>query len=323
MMNFKSKEEFLKNWKSYVSKLYNPNTDKGIIIKENKGKSGIYMFINIENNKCYVGQSKDLGNAKGGRLIRYLQKSYLADQKRGASLIVKALIKYGYNNFLLAVLEYCPIEQLDEREQYWIDLLQPDYNILKIAKSSSGYKHTQESLEKMRGKRPHFTPSAEHRTKIGISAKTRVYDNTFKDNISERNGFTVYVYDTNGNLIGTYSSINRLKEAYNIKLHHNTLIKYIAKGKLFDGYRFSFTPLSKDDFNIQALDSFPKIKNKAKKIKLTNLNDSNLSISLDSLSSAAAYIKKIDGASDRVTMRNYLNTNKKYRKSWIITEIDS
>jgi len=37
-----------------------------------------------------------------------------------------------------------------EREQYYLDNLQPEYNIVKTAGSTLGYKHTEESLEKMR-----------------------------------------------------------------------------------------------------------------------------------------------------------------------------
>jgi hypothetical protein len=37
-----------------------------------------------------------------------------------------------------------------EREQYYLDNLRPEYNIVKTAGSTLGYKHTEESLEKMR-----------------------------------------------------------------------------------------------------------------------------------------------------------------------------
>ena len=65
------------------------------------------------------------------------------------SLIYKALLKYGYSNFQLEILEYCDPSIIIEREQYYIDLLIPEYNILKVAGSSFGYKHTVESLKKM------------------------------------------------------------------------------------------------------------------------------------------------------------------------------
>jgi group I intron endonuclease len=36
------------------------------------------------------------------------------------------------------------------REQYYIDLLKPEYNILSIVGSTFGYKHTAETLEKFK-----------------------------------------------------------------------------------------------------------------------------------------------------------------------------
>jgi group I intron endonuclease len=61
------------------------------------------------------------------------------------------LVKYGHSTFKLEILEYCEADRLIilEREQYYIDLLKPEYNILKIAGSPLGYKHTEESLAKI------------------------------------------------------------------------------------------------------------------------------------------------------------------------------
>jgi group I intron endonuclease len=47
------------------------------------------------------------------------------------------------------ILEYCDPQNVIEREQYYLDFLKPEYNILKIAGSSLGFKHTKETLAKM------------------------------------------------------------------------------------------------------------------------------------------------------------------------------
>lgn len=60
------------------------------------------------------------------------------------SLIARALIKYGYSNFQLEILEYCEPSNCIDREQYYIDLLKPEYNILKTAGSKLGSKHSVE-----------------------------------------------------------------------------------------------------------------------------------------------------------------------------------
>ena len=58
----------------------------------------------------------------------------------------RSLLKYGYSNFNLEILEYCEPSDVLLREQQYIDLLKPEYNILKLAGSSLGFKHNEKSL---------------------------------------------------------------------------------------------------------------------------------------------------------------------------------
>ena len=62
--------------------------------------------------------------------------------------INKALLKYGYANFSLEILECCEPNKCIEREQSFINLLKPEYNILKIAGSFLSYKHSEEANKK-------------------------------------------------------------------------------------------------------------------------------------------------------------------------------
>ena len=112
------------------------------IIKENNNKSGIYLITNLITNDQYVGQSIDLGKI----FRKYFTLSYL--KNRNSLVISRALIKYGYANFSISILEYCDVINLNNREQHYMDKLKPVYNTLKVAGSSSGYKHTQESKDK-------------------------------------------------------------------------------------------------------------------------------------------------------------------------------
>ena len=59
-------------------------------------------------------------------------------------LINKAILKYGYINFKLEILEYCDPNDVIKREQYYLDSLKPEYNILQVAGSSLGHKHKDE-----------------------------------------------------------------------------------------------------------------------------------------------------------------------------------
>jgi hypothetical protein len=79
--------------------------------------------------------------------------------------IDRALLKHGFSNFTLEILEYCDKNNVIEREQYYMDTLKPQYNIVEIAGSTLGYKHTPESLAKMRD----FVLSIEVRDRKALS----------------------------------------------------------------------------------------------------------------------------------------------------------
>lgn len=319
-------------WKSLCVKFYeNAERDRFKISTDNSGKSGIYLWHNRLNGKVYVGQSLNLGDPKKGRLIRYYHKSYLMSKTRGNSILRSSLIKNRHANFSVAILEYCSQDLLELREQYWLDFLEPEYNILKFSKSSRGYKHTPESIKKMKGPRPHYKPSPEHLAKIGELSRNRVYGQEFRDNISKREGYTVYVYDSAGQLINIYSSIVRLKKYYGLTMHHKTLYKRISRGLLFDNYRFSFTPLDTSNssiFNtsnctVKSLVLNKESENKARKIQLTYLDKGKEILKIfPSINSASLYIKKIDGSVDKATIRKYINSDKLYKNKWKIFEIE-
>lgn len=125
-------------------KLYsNADKDKLDIYEENEGKSGIYLWRNKENGKFYIGSSSNLKR----RLIFYYNLEHLA--KHPTRHINNSLLKYGYSAFSLYILEYCLKEDLIKREQYYFDLLEPSYNICKVAGSTLGRLHSAKSKEKI------------------------------------------------------------------------------------------------------------------------------------------------------------------------------
>lgn len=152
--------------------------DKSKILKENKEKSLIYRWVNKINYKTYVGSSINLTV----RMYKYYSLKQLENSK---SAIYKALLKYGYSNFRLEILEYCEIKYLISREQYFIDTLKPEYNLAKRAGSTLGYKFSEETLEILRNKRKYILEiSDETRKKLSKSATGRILTPEEREKIS-------------------------------------------------------------------------------------------------------------------------------------------
>ena len=225
----------------------NADTQKLSIINDNKGKSGVYKWTNLDNGKFYVGSSVNLSI----RLAQYYNINILTKYR---SLIHKALLKYGYSKFKLEILEYCQRKDVIKREQHYIDTLKPEYNILQVAGSSLGHTHTAETIEKMRIK----ATGRKHTTKTLAKMRTRTHSEATKNKIknilqteeirekmanaalkrtgvkvsketrrkmkfAQENrdwvpvaGIKVEVKDLSTNVVTVYDSINKASEALNI-----------------------------------------------------------------------------------------------------------
>ena len=79
---------------------------------------GIYFIENKLNNKIYVGQSKNL-------------KSRIESHKNNPVKLLKEDIEKENQNYLnninIYIAEYCSEDKLDERERYYIQLLNSEY----------------------------------------------------------------------------------------------------------------------------------------------------------------------------------------------------
>ncbi|KKM86570.1 hypothetical protein LCGC14_1277720, partial [marine sediment metagenome] len=110
----------------------------------------IYKTVNIVNNKFYVGKDKKNN------------PEYL-----GSGIILRhAISKYGRDSFKKKVLEHCENEvELNKREIFWIEKLNPPYNIaaggtggntLKYASEERKKIKARKQSERMKGKVPHL-----------------------------------------------------------------------------------------------------------------------------------------------------------------------
>ena len=150
----------------------NAELAKSGIISENRRKAGVYRWTNKINGKIYIGSAVDLSR----RFKNYFNEtSYLRDS---SMIINKALLKYGYYNFRLEILEYTTKEKALEIEQNYLDLLNrsgyPSYNIFKKAGSRLGHKLLEVTKAKLRiaslgENNPNFGKSHSKETRKKIS----------------------------------------------------------------------------------------------------------------------------------------------------------
>ena len=118
-----------------------------------RNATGIYMFRNRINGKCYVGQSLKIGK----RIREHL--CAIHDKNRQYS-IHRAILKYGIENFdiiILTVFEKCDAirKALNTAEQIYIcfyNSFKNGYNETAGGDSTTGRKWTEQQRETMRKK---------------------------------------------------------------------------------------------------------------------------------------------------------------------------
>lgn len=204
--------------------------DKNKILKDNKDKSGVYRFINKKNNKSYVGSSNNLYY----RLLNYFSPKFL--EKKiiiNNSCIYRALLKYGYENFTLQILSYCSKDDksnLLKLEQYFIDSIKPEYNILKIAGSNLGFKHSPETLFKFKSRKL----SSEAINNLKLAKKGKAPTSSLRAlNHLLAVSYKITITNVITNQIKNYDSLKTA--ALDLKVSHQTLSKYLKNKLLLKG----------------------------------------------------------------------------------------
>jgi len=208
---------------SYV----NIEENKFIIYEENRNKSGIYRWNNLVTGGSYVGSALNLTK----RLSSYFSPRFLKKEiLKSKSIISNSLLKYGYNKFSVDIMEYCEPSVLIKREQYYLDMLKPEYNILKIAGSRLGNKHSLETLLKYKKRR--LSPEALINlklAKIGIAPSSPLR----RINHLLATGHITTVVNKEDNSVKIYNSIRAVSR--DIGINHVTILNYINTNKWLKG----------------------------------------------------------------------------------------
>jgi len=142
--------------------------------------SVIYCIYNKVNNKKYIGSAINFRNRVNDH------RKLLVNNKHCNKILQRSFSKHGIDNFRIIILEIVLLkEKLIEREQYWIDIIKPKYNIRKIAESNLGIKYSEESCLKISISNTGRKASEETKQKISKLHKGRKRSKETCENISK------------------------------------------------------------------------------------------------------------------------------------------
>ena len=94
---------------------------------------GIYQIICLKNSKSYVGQSTDV------------KRRFNQHKRTPPARMLEDFTVYGVEAFEFKILEECARNELDKRETFYMNELQPEYNI-----RTEGHGISDEAREKLR-----------------------------------------------------------------------------------------------------------------------------------------------------------------------------
>ena len=141
--------------------------DSGWRVFGAKMASGIYEIRNTINGHRYIGSTANL---------KQRWRKHHSDLNKGrhhSIYLQHAWNKYGEDVFVFDVLEEWGIEFLISMEQWWMNMLCPEYNMSPVAISCLGVKHTEEAKAKQSALMIKRFQDPKERAKIGLTSKGR------------------------------------------------------------------------------------------------------------------------------------------------------
>lgn len=219
--------------------LYKDEIKENIKFETSK-KAGIYGIFNIKTGDFYIGSA--ITNKFYSRFYKHLIKGI------GSKYVYNSVKKYGLENFAFVILEFFPEEvtsknnkDLMSLETKWIKTHYPSYNILLEAGNSFGYKHTEETRQKMKKnysdeRRNQVAsinmnkPLSDH-TKNLIRERALIMSDETKDKIRKTLSKSVTIYNLDSSVYMAFPGLYEMAKYF--KCDTRTINKAIKNNKLF------------------------------------------------------------------------------------------
>ena len=104
-------------------------------------KTGVYKITNLSNNNFYIGSSS-VSFRK-----RFSAHNRLLKLNKNPCVFLQNAYNVRTSDFVFEIVEVCERDQCILREQYYLDILNPRYNICKNARNSLGRKASEQSIK--------------------------------------------------------------------------------------------------------------------------------------------------------------------------------
>jgi group I intron endonuclease len=205
-----------------------------------RDRAGVYQIKNSVNDKIYIGSSVNIYNRA------YTHETKLEKKKHSNQHLENSYHKYGFDKFQFSVIEYCHVDNITEREQYYIDKMSPEYNKREIAQNNTGVRKSEET-----------------RKKISESLKER-YKNGLETYKQQHLWEEVEQYDLDGNLVNTFK--NKATADRKVGKGDNKICKAVKKDAgVYYGYQWKVKGSDKK------IKKFASKSPKSKVTKVTNV----------------------------------------------------
>lgn len=208
------------------------------IVRQLRGKSGIYAFICMVDGKQYIGSAQDLYH----RMQEHL------NGRKSNVLLQRALGKHGIPNFIFVVYKFAPytIPAILELETLYISLVPSNmlYNIRLSATSMLGYNHTAEAIAKMVARlanpinHPMYGKTHTIASRLLISKPGPLNPMYGKHHspstiaiLSALKSQPVYLYDLDNVFVQEFISATAASAYFGV--HKTTIGRYVQSGKVF------------------------------------------------------------------------------------------
>jgi len=279
----------------------------------------VYKFQNSKETKLYIGSTIDI--LRRFRQHRYRASIFAETTLKYNTLLYNYVALYGWKQFKLGILEYInmnnnPKEELFQREQYYLDLLQPELNINKTANKLTNSKISKKNniIELLKNK---------NSSNVNTTENTPININLSKETILKlkyhNQDITVSVTDKCNNLIKEFKRIKHAAEF--VGLSPSSVSGYIKSGKLWkDVYYFKLKvntnieminfPLDNEETIFETFNFPPSSKN-ISSYKVEVLNGNTKVYLFNSIRQASKFLNI-----SKITITNYFLANKLWKNKY-------